>query len=72
MTLIGGAIGLLIGLVVIVLQQHFDLVMITPSLPYPVTIKMINFVIVFLTIGILGIVASKIASSRINKTLVKH
>ncbi|MGM5469105.1 ABC transporter permease [Flavobacteriaceae bacterium LMO-SS05] len=72
MTLIGGAIGLFIGLVVIVLQQHFDLVMITPSLPYPVTIKMINFVIVFLTIGILGIVASKIASSRINKTLVKH
>jgi lipoprotein-releasing system permease protein len=46
--------------------------MITPSLPYPVTIKLINFVIVLLTIGTLGIVASKIASSRIKKTLVTY
>jgi len=46
--------------------------MITPSLPYPVTIKALNFVIVILTIGILGILASKIASGRINKTLVRY
>ncbi len=72
MTLVGGIIGLFIGLVTVILQQQFDLVMITPSLPYPVTIKMINFVIVLLTIGILGIMASKIASSRINKTLVRN
>ena len=67
MTLLGGLIGLFIGLVTVILQQQFDLVMITPSLPYPVTIKALNFVIV-----ILGILASKIASSRINKTLVRY
>ena len=72
MTIVGGIIGLIIGATIVVLQQQFDLVMITPSLPYPVTIKIINFVIVFLTIGILGVLASKIASSRINKTLVQN
>lgn len=71
MTILGGVIGLIIGFIVVFLQQQFDLVMITPSLPYPVTIKAINFAIVLLTIGGLGIVASKIASGRINKTLVK-
>jgi lipoprotein-releasing system permease protein len=72
MTIVGGMIGLFIGFVVVLLQQQFDLVMITPSLPYPVTIKLINFIIVLLTIGGLGIVASKIASSRIKKTLVTY
>jgi lipoprotein-releasing system permease protein len=72
MTVLGGVIGLTIGFIVVFLQQQFDLVMITPSLPYPVTIKAINFAIVLLTIGSLGIVASKIASSRINKTLVNY
>lgn len=71
MTFLGGIIGLLIGFVIVVLQQQLDLVMITPSLPYPVTLKIINFVIVLLTIGVLGIMASKIASGRINKTLLK-
>ncbi|TVZ58338.1 lipoprotein-releasing system permease protein [Flavobacteriaceae bacterium MAR_2010_105] len=71
MTSIGGLIGLFIGFIIVFLQQQFALVMITPSLPYPVTIKAINFIIVLLTIGVLGVFASKIASSRITKTLVK-
>lgn len=71
MTFLGGLMGLFIGLVIVVLQQQLDLVMITPSLPYPVTLKVINFVIVLLTITILGIMASRIASSRISKTLVR-
>jgi len=70
MTIVGGVIGLTVGFVLVLLQQQFALVMITPSLPYPVAIKIINFVIVLLTIGVLGILASKIASSRINKTLM--
>jgi lipoprotein-releasing system permease protein len=44
--------------------------MITPSLPYPVAIKPINFVIVLVTISVLGILASKIASARISKKLI--
>lgn len=72
MTILGGVIGLTIGFIVVLLQQQFDLVMITPSLPYPVTIKVVNFMIVLFTIGLLGIIASKIASSRIKKTLMNY
>lgn len=70
MTILGGILGLSIGFIVVLLQQQFDLVMITPSLPYPVTLKMVNFVIVLMTIGLLGIIASRIASNRIKKSLV--
>lgn len=72
MTFLGGIIGLTIGFLLVVLQQQFNLVMITPSLPYPVTIKIVNFVIVILTIGLLGLIASRIASRRIKKTLVNY
>ena len=71
MSIVGGFIGLVIALLITVLQELFDLVMITPSLPYPVTIKIENFIIVFVTISILGIMASKIASVRITKSLVQ-
>jgi lipoprotein-releasing system permease protein len=70
MTLIGGSIGLLLGFILLWFQKMFSLVMITSSLPYPVTIKPVNFVIVFATISILGILASKIASARISKQLI--
>ncbi len=70
MTILGGAIGLFLGFVVVFLQQQFQLVMLTPSLPYPVQIKAINFVIVMLTIGVLGILASKVASARVKKGLI--
>ncbi|MFH4969305.1 FtsX-like permease family protein [Gaetbulibacter sp. M240] len=70
MSIIGGALGLLLALTLILLQQRFSLVMITPSLPYPVNIKPENILIVFGTIVALGIIASKIASARISKRLV--
>lgn len=72
MTLLGGIIGLFIGILLILLQQAFSFVMITPSLPYPVALKAINVVIVFLTITILGVLASKIAATRITKNLVSN
>ncbi len=72
MSIIGGFIGLGVALIITLLQKGFALVMITPSLAYPVTIKIENFVIVFLTIAVLGIIASKIASVRITKTLVQN
>ena len=53
------------------LQDVFGLVMITPSLEYPVSIKPWNILLVFLTISILGIIASKLASSRIDNKLVR-
>lgn len=71
MTIIGGGIGVLIGFIIVLLQQHYALVMITPSLPYPVNIKVVNVLLVLVTITVLGLIASKIASSRINETLVR-
>ena len=67
MTVIGGGIGLVIGIVVIWLQQKHALVMITPSLAYPVDLQLINIGIVLATILTLGIIASRIASRRIAK-----
>lgn len=72
MTVFGGGLGLLLGFLIIWLQKIFEWVMITPSLPYPVSIKPINFLIVFMTISVLGIMASKIASGRITKRLVSE
>jgi len=68
----GGLIGLGVALIITALQKAFSLVMITPTLAYPVTIKIENFFIVFLTISVLGIIASKIASVRITKSLVQN
>lgn len=71
LTFIGGCVGLIIGLILIVLQQQFNLVMLTPSLPYPVVLNPVNIVIVLVTISVLGLLASKLASSRITKDLIK-
>lgn len=71
MTVFGGMIGVTLGLILVVLQKVFGFVLITPSLPYPVSVKFMNVLIVFLTISVLGILASKIASARISKELVK-
>ncbi|MDO5970320.1 ABC transporter permease [Flavivirga aquimarina] len=71
MSIIGGFIGLGVALIITALQKAFNLVMITPSLPYPMAIRVENFFIVFITISVLGIIASKIASVRISKSLVQ-
>ncbi|GAA3580006.1 ABC transporter permease [Snuella lapsa] len=71
MSIIGGLIGLSLGLLVVILQKTFSLVLLTVTIPYPVLIKPENFLIVFVTISILGIIASKIASVRITKSLLK-
>lgn len=71
MSVFGGLIGLGLALIIVMLQKTFNLVMITASLAYPVTIKVENFFIVFFTISVLGIIASKIASVRITKSLIQ-
>ncbi len=71
MSIVGGLIGLAIAVIITVLQKTFNLVMITPTLAYPITIKIENFFIVFLTISVLGVIASKIASARITKSMVQ-
>ena len=45
--------------------------MITPTLPYPVEYKLVNVLLVIVTIVVLGIIAARIASNRINYKLLK-
>ena len=70
MTLIGLLIGLLLGVISVFLQQKFGFIPITPSLPYPVKLELINVIIVFITILVLGGFASKIAATRVSEKLI--
>ena len=67
MTVLGGFAGLFLGATLIIFQKYFDLLMISPTLPYPVVLKLLNFLIAFGTILVLGVAASKIASLSIKK-----
>jgi len=69
MTGLGGIIGLVVAVILIVLQMNYDLVMITPSLPYPVAMEIKNIFIVLITIFTLGFIASYIAAGRSKKAL---
>lgn len=70
-TVFGGIIGLLLGIGLVALQQHYEWIMISPSLPYPVKFELKNIAIVLSTIFLLGFIASKIASSTVSKKLVE-
>lgn len=70
-TLFGLFIGLVLAIAIIVLQQQFSFIMITSSMPYPVSFEWSNIVIVVTTIIILGIISSWIASGTVTKNLLK-
>ncbi|WP_395061147.1 ABC transporter permease [Flavobacterium sp.] len=70
LSVFGGIIGLVLGIIIVVLQQKFQLIMITPSLAYPAIFTIENVLIVFATIVSLGFIASLIASSRVSKKLL--
>ena len=60
----------ILQIAIVLLQQHFELVMITPTLAYPVVFTIENVLIVLATIITLGFIASLIASSRVSKKLL--
>ncbi len=67
-TFFGLLIGLILAIGIILLQQHFSLIMITSTMPYPVLFEWINIGIVITTIAILGIISSWIASGTVKNT----
>lgn len=71
MTVFGGLLGILLGILLVSLQAKFGFILITPTLPYPVELQWENAVIVFLTISVLGIIASRIAAGRVNEKLIR-
>jgi len=70
MTVIGGVVGVLLGVLIVFAQLQFGMISITPELPYPVSLQLENVIIVLVTITILGVIASKIASSRVREKLL--
>ncbi|WP_281634402.1 ABC transporter permease [Flavobacterium luteolum] len=70
LSVFGGLIGLALGIILVILQQKFELIMITPTLAYPVVFTVENVLVVMATIISLGFVASLIASSRVSKKLL--
>jgi lipoprotein-releasing system permease protein len=72
LTVFGGIIGLVLGIIIVVIQQQFQLIMITPTLAYPVIFSMQNVLIVLGTIIGLGFLASWMASSRVTKKLLEE
>lgn len=70
LSVFGGIIGLLLGIIIVVVQQNFNLIMITDTLAYPVVFEIKNVMIVFATIVLLGFLAALVASSRVSKKLL--
>lgn len=69
-TSLGGLIGVVLGSLLIGSQIAFGWLKITPSLAYPVEYQLQNVGIVLATIIVLGLVAAKIASSKVNQKLL--
>ena len=67
--IIGGILGIVIGTIIVLIQQNFQLIMITENLAYPMKFTFQNVLIVLSTIFLLGFIVSFIASSRVNKKL---
>ena len=70
LSVFGGIFGLVLGIAIVLIQQQFELVRITPTLAYPVVFTLENVLIVLATIVTLGFIASLIASSRVSKKLL--
>jgi lipoprotein-releasing system permease protein len=70
LTFFGGILGMILGIIIVVIQQQFQVIMITPTLAYPVIFNIQNVILVLATIFLLGFIASWIASSRVSKGLL--
>jgi len=71
MVTIGSAVGIVVGIIIVLLQQYVGLIKITETLAYPVYLSFTNVVVVLATILLLGAAAAKLASSRISKKLIQ-
>lgn len=67
-TFFGLLVGLLLATLIILLQQHLSLIMITNTMPYPVLFEWTNIGIVVTTIIVLGVASSWIASGTVKNT----
>ena len=68
---VGCIVGLLVGVVLVVLQQNFSLFMITPALAYPVVLGINNILFVFCVVVLLGVLASVSVSYYVKKSILQ-
>lgn len=71
LTTYGMLIGVALASLLIVIQNKFEIFMITRTIAYPVEFQLSNLLIVIATIFTLGFLASKIASSRISINFIE-
>ena len=71
-TVLGLFFGLIIGTAIILLQQQYSIIMITDIQPYPVEFNFMNIAVVIHTILLLGVIASRIAASKVNEKLLHN
>lgn len=72
LSVLGGILGITLGTLIVGAQILFELVAVPgTTLPYPMELSFENYLIVFFTITVLGVIASKIASGRISKKLIE-
>ena len=69
--ILGGFLGLVLGIILTLLQQKFGFIMMNSNMAYPVKFSFLNVLAVIGTITTLGFIASLIASSRVNKSLLE-
>lgn len=70
-TALGGILGIGIAILLVKTQEWFQWVLIGANMPFPVAITFNNVVLVFVTILVLGFIASKIAASRIQLKMLQ-
>jgi len=68
--LVGGIVGILLGLLVSWLQEQFQMVMITPTLSWPMRVDIWNVLLIFVLILGLGFTAARLAASKITHKLI--
>jgi len=71
LTVFGLLVGLLVSIPFVLLQKKYGFIMITQSLAYPVEFRLLNVMVVIITLLFLGFLAAKIASARISTKLVE-
>ncbi|NND88041.1 MAG: ABC transporter permease [Flavobacteriaceae bacterium] len=71
MSTLGGVIGISLGVIAVIAQLEYGYIQITETLPYPVQFDILNVLVVFVTITILGVIASKIAATRVSEKLLQ-
>lgn len=71
LSVFGLIVGMLLGVVLVFIQDRFSLFKINDFLAYPVAFRIKNVLLVTITMLVLGYFAARIASSRINERMLE-